>query len=76
MFTPIIRRWMNYYSKFYKSELYDLYNYINQKLVFWAMRKYKRLKRHRRRAQAFLARIAKKNPQLFPHWKFVPVMIG
>jgi len=76
MFAPIIRGWMNYYSKFYKSELYKLYQYINQKLVFWAMRKYKRFKRHRRRAQAFLARIARKNPQLFPHWKFVPVMIG
>lgn len=75
MFSPNVRGWMNYYSKFYKSELYDLFSYINRKLVFWATRKYKKLKRHRRRAQGFLAKIAKKNPQLFPHWKFVPVMI-
>jgi len=75
MFAPIIMGWMNYYSKFYKSELYGIFRYINQKLVFWAMRKYKGLRRHRRRAQEFLANIAKKNPTLFPHWKFVPITI-
>ena len=75
MFSPVIRGWINYYSKFYKSELYDLFRYINRKLVLWATRKYKRLKRHRRRAQGFLARIAKKNPQLFPHWRMVPITI-
>ena len=76
IFAPIIRGWMNYYSRFYRSELYDLFRYINRKLIFWAMRKYKRLKRHRRRAQEFLARISKKDPRLFPHWKFMPVVIG
>lgn len=75
MFSPVIWGWINYYSKFYKSELYDLFRYINRKLVFWATRKYKGLKRHRRRAQRFLARIAKKNPRLFPHWRMVPITI-
>ncbi len=76
MFSPIIRGWINYYGKFYRSELYNLYHYINKKLIRWAMKKFKRLKRHRRRAQEFLARIAKENPRLFPHWQFVPVTIG
>ena len=75
MFSPIIRGWINYYSKFYKSELYSLFKYLNKKLIFWAMRKYKGLKRHRRRAQGFLAKIAKAKPGLLPHWKFVPITI-
>jgi RNA-directed DNA polymerase len=75
MFSRVIRGWMNYYAKFYKSELYDLFRYINAKLVKWAMRKYKGLKRRRRRAQRFLAEIARKNPRLFPHWQFMPITV-
>ena len=76
MFGAVIRGWINYYGRFYKSELYKMYYYLNRKLVFWAMRKFKRFKRHRRNAQRYLAKIAKENPNLFPHWRFVPVMIG
>ena len=75
MFSPILRGWMNYYSRFYKSEMYILYKYFNRKLIFWAMKKYKRLKGHKRRAQAFLAIVAKKRPMLFPHWSFLPITI-
>lgn len=75
MFSPILRGWMNYYSRFYKSEMYILYKYFNRKLTFWATKKYKRLKGHKRRAQAFLASIAKKLPKLFPHWPFLPITI-
>ncbi|RYZ87616.1 MAG: group II intron reverse transcriptase/maturase [Proteobacteria bacterium] len=75
MFSPILRGWMNYYSRFYKSELYVLFKYFNRKLIFWAMKKYKRLKGHKRRAQTFLASIAKKRSKLFPHWSFLPITI-
>ncbi len=75
MFSPILRGWMNYYSRFYKSEMYILYKYFNRKLIFWAMKKYKRLKGHKRKAQAFLASIAKKRSKLFPHWPFLPITI-
>jgi RNA-directed DNA polymerase len=72
---PYIQGWMNYFMKFYPSRMYGVFKYLNKKLIKWATRKYKGLKRHRRRAQTFLARIAKKNPWLFPHWKFVPITI-
>ena len=69
MFGPVIRGWINYYGSFYKSALYKTLRHLNRTLVRWAMRKYKRLRGHRRRAEYWLGRIAKKQPQLFPHWQ-------
>jgi hypothetical protein len=34
---------MNYYSHFYKSALYRLYEHIDNKLMRWARRKYRKL---------------------------------
>ncbi len=70
MFNPIIRGWINYYGRFYKSELYPLLRRLNDKLVGWAMRKYKRLRGHRRRAHGWLATVARREPALFAHWRF------
>jgi len=69
MFNPIIRGWMNYYGKFYKSELYSVAKIANRTLSRWAMRKYKKLKRHKRRAQQWIAKISKREPTLFAHWQ-------
>ena len=69
MFGVRIQGWINYYSRFYKSEMYPALRQINRKLSLWAMRKYKKLKRHRRRAEHRLGRIAKQQPDLFPHWR-------
>ena len=71
MFSPIIRGWINYYGRFYKSALYPTLRHLNRTLVRWAMRKFKRLRRHRRRAEHWLGRVAKRQPQLFPHWKMM-----
>jgi len=69
MFSPIIRGWINYYGSFYKSALYPTLRHLNRTLARWAMRKFKRLRRHRRRADYWLGRIARKEPWLFPHWQ-------
>lgn len=69
MFNPKVQGWINYYGKFYKSELGYTLRILNVKLNKWATRKYKRLRRHRRRAECWLGRIAKKEPTLFAHWK-------
>lgn len=69
MFRAQIQGWINYYGRFYKSALYPTLRHINRKLSLWAMRKYKKLKRHRRRAEHWLGKIAKSNPGLFAHWK-------
>ena len=69
MFNPILRGWINYYGKYYKSELYLTFKQLNRALRKWAMRKYKKLKEHRRRAEYWLGRIARRDPTLFAHWQ-------
>jgi len=69
MFNPVLRGWINYYGRFYRSALYPVMRHMNRALTQWARRKYKRLNRHRRKAEYWLGRIAKREPQLFAHWK-------
>lgn len=70
MFNSIVQGWINYYGRFYKSMLYPLLRRINEHLVRWACRKYKRLRRRERRAKELLARAAERYPALFAHWRF------
>ncbi|MCF2132133.1 group II intron reverse transcriptase/maturase [Strepomyces sp. STD 3.1] len=69
MFNLKIKGWINYYGKFYKSEMYSTLRHINKALIMWARKKYKRLTRHKKKAEYFLGRIAKQNPRLFNHWE-------
>jgi RNA-directed DNA polymerase len=69
MFNPILRGWINYYRRFYKSAMTPTLRHLDRVLVRWAMRKYKRLHRHKRRAEYWLGRIARKEPHLFAHWQ-------
>jgi RNA-directed DNA polymerase len=69
MLNPVIQGWINYYGRFYKSELYSVLRHLNLALILWARRKYKRLSRHRRRAEHWLGRIARRDSRLFVHWK-------
>ena len=68
--NPAVRGWINYYGRFYRTELIWTLRRINHYLVRWAMRKYKRLRRHRTRASRFLEAIARRDPELFAHWSF------
>lgn len=69
MFNKKIQGWINYYTHFYKSEIYDVLRYINGCLVKWVRRKYKKRK-NRRKAEYWLGNIAKRDKNLFAHWKF------
>jgi len=46
-----------------------LFRYVNQMLLAWVMRKFKRFKGHRIRASHFLQWLARKRADLFVHWK-------
>jgi RNA-directed DNA polymerase len=70
MFNRVVQGWINYYGAFYKSMLYPLLRHLNRKLVMWAMRKYRRLRRRERRATEWLRTIASREPALFAHWRF------
>jgi len=67
--NKVVQGWINYYERFYKSGLYPLLRRINTYLVRWAKRKYERLRRHTKRAQHWLVRIARRQPTLFAHWR-------
>ena len=41
--NPMIRRWLNYFGKFYKSALYQTFQQLNHILREWAIRNYKKL---------------------------------
>jgi len=64
------RRTINYYGRFYRSELVRLLKRINEYLVRWARWKYKRLRRYPAKARRFLAAVYRREPGLFAHWRF------
>ncbi len=69
MVNPILRGWVNYYTQYYKSATYPSFRMFDLILMRWAMRKYKKLKGHRRRAKHWLGRVARREPKLFAHWQ-------
>lgn len=69
MFGPILRGWSNYYGRFYSSAMKPLWLGVNEYLVRWLQRKYKRLARHVTKAWRALGRLAKSHPHAFVHWK-------
>jgi RNA-directed DNA polymerase len=66
--NPYIRGWINYYSHFYKSALYDSLRRIDFHLRKWARRKFKRFKQKPKGAREWLTRIISTKPGLFAHW--------
>jgi RNA-directed DNA polymerase len=70
MFNLKLQGWINYFGRFYKSMLYPVFRHLNELLVMWAMRKYKRLRRHRTGARRFIADVARRQPGLFAHWRW------
>jgi hypothetical protein len=67
--NPYVRGWVNYYGRFYRSALTPVLRCLERALVYWARRKYKRLRRHQRRATYWLGRIARRDPNLFVLWQ-------
>lgn len=63
-----VRGWINYYGRYFPSRLHSTLRRIDQSLVRWAQRKYKRLKRCPTRAWRFLVGVMKREPRLFAHW--------
>jgi hypothetical protein len=67
--NPLLRGWIAYYGRFAPSALYPLLRYVNQTLLAWAMRKFKRFKDHTIRASRFLQRLAVDRKEPFVHWQ-------
>ncbi len=69
MFGPVLRGWANYYGRFCRSALTPLWRHVNDYLVRWLQRKYKRLARGVTRASRALGRLAAAAPRSFVHWE-------
>ncbi len=50
--------------------------YLDRKLVRWAQRKYKTLRRHKRRSEAWLHKMKKAYPRQFMHWQVHGAQVG
>jgi len=68
--NPIITGWMQYYGRFYRSELYPLLQRINAYLMRWIRQKFKRLRRTKK-ALAYWDRITFQYPRAFVHWRWI-----
>ena len=74
MFGPVLRGWANYYGRYYPTAMKPLWRSVNDYLVRWMQRKYKRLARGVIRAARALGRLAERAPRSFVHWErgFLP----
>jgi RNA-directed DNA polymerase len=68
MLNPLLRGWIAYFGRYAPTALYPVLRYVNQTLVVWARRKFKRFKDHTIRASQFLQQLAAKQRDLFVHW--------
>ena len=67
--NPLLRGWIEYYGRYAPSALYPLMRHVNQMLVAWVRRKFKRFTDHKIQASQFLQRLAAERTDLFAHWR-------
>jgi RNA-directed DNA polymerase len=67
--NPIVRGWMNYYGRFFRSKLHSLLKRINGYLVRWARNKYRRLASFKR-VKKWWDALVERNRGLFVHWQW------
>ncbi len=68
--NPMIRGWINYYGKFRISMLHKVFRLLNQRLIRWGRKRYKRYKTSINRASKWLQRVQEQYRYLFYHWQF------
>jgi RNA-directed DNA polymerase len=67
--NPVVRGWMNYYGRYYRSKCVQVLRHLNEALAAWVRRKYKRFRRRERASMHWLGRIARRDPNLFVLWQ-------
>ncbi len=63
-----LRGWINYYGKYGRAGIKRTLFYLNEELVRWAKRKYKRLN-SKRKAVRWIKGVRRREPNLFVHWE-------
>jgi RNA-directed DNA polymerase len=67
--NPVLMGWINYYGRYYKSELQDVLGYVNLILKKWARQKYKKLHSRKTKAREWVVKLYGRAPYLFAHWR-------
>lgn len=67
--NPLLKGWLDYHGRYTPSALFPMLRYVNQTLLAWVMRKYKRFAAAKTRAGHFLQRLARDHTSLFVHWR-------
>ncbi|WP_433523351.1 group II intron reverse transcriptase/maturase [Nocardia pseudovaccinii] len=67
--NPIVRGWLQYYGRFYRSELYALCRRINTYLMRWARKKYRKIHGFRK-AHVWWKQLGQRYPRLFAQWQY------
>ena len=62
-----VQGWVQYYGLFRPSTLYRALQSLDEHLVLWARRKYRRFRQHAQRAWSWLLGIKQRTPTLLPH---------
>ena len=69
LIDPVVRGWLNYYGRFYRTECVHVLRHVNDALAGWARRKYKRLKGRKTASVYWLGRLAQRDPNLLYLWR-------
>ena len=67
---PVIRGWMSYYGRYFRSELYPLLARVNHHVMRWLRAKYRRLRSFKALWRAW-DRVTTRHPNALPHWQWV-----
>ncbi len=67
--NPIVRGWIQYYGRFYRTALYPLLKRINTYLVRWSGKKYRRLHGFKK-AKAWWDALGNRYPRGFAQWQW------
>ena len=70
MINPKVRGWINYYGRYRKRILKQIFHNLNVRLLKWIRNKYKRFRYRIRAAKRWLKNVCKSNSKLFAHWSF------
>jgi RNA-directed DNA polymerase len=76
MCHPMLRGWINDSSCVSKSALSPTFQHVDRLSVRWALRQAKRRRGHQRRAAHWLRRMARRQPDLFAHWRLWQAAAG
>ena len=68
-YNAILAGWWQYYGSFYPTAVWKVFRHFDLTLAWWARRKYKALRGHKHRSRRWLAKVARRERELFVHWR-------